>query len=130
MTERRPERAGREGDQDLPVAGRESVFAELRRRVEQAHAEELRRIDAREATGVKRYARSLETFNGRDAGRDLEEELLDGLAYATQLRLERNALAEAVKVLTRHARREPVTGPELFAALELGRVLQDLHQRG
>jgi hypothetical protein len=120
MTERRPERAGREGDQDLPVAGRESVFAELRRDLDERRNE----LDARESTGIRRYGTSLETFNGRDVYRDLGEELFDARAYLKQAELQYRAVVEAVKVLTRHARGEPVTGPELFAALELGRVLQ------
>jgi hypothetical protein len=98
-----PERAGREGDQPLPEPGAESVFAEVHRRIDEHAADAHRRVDGREAIGIKRYTRSLETFNGRDAGRDLEEELLDGLAYATQLRLERQEigrrLADALEQL-------------------------------
>jgi hypothetical protein len=110
-----PERHGREGDQALPVVGVESVFAEMRRR-----------INEREAIGVKRYGRSLETFNGRDAGRDLEDELLDALAYATQLRLERRALAEALRALAGHVRggRAPAAAGTVEAALELAQKLE------
>ncbi len=115
-----PERNGREGDQALPVAGRESVFAEIRRR-----------LDGREALGVRRYGRSLETWNGREAGQDLEDELLDALAYATQARLEHRALVEAVRVLRKYVvGGVAVDGASLSAALELGEVLEELHRRG
>ena len=42
----------------------------------------------RQKIGIERYGRSLETYNGRDALTDLTEELIDGLQYATQVRLE------------------------------------------
>lgn len=84
-----PERAGREGDQPLPTPGHKSVFAEVHRRIDEFATTAHARVDGREAIGVRRYGISLQTHNGRDAGRDLEEELLDALAYATQARLER-----------------------------------------
>jgi hypothetical protein len=100
-----PERAGREGDQPLPERGAESVFAEVHRRIDEHAAAAHARVDGREAIGIKRYRFSLQTFNGRDAGRDLEEELLDALAYATQARLERQELdrrlADALEQLRR-----------------------------
>lgn len=46
----------------------------------------------REAKGIATYGRSLETFNGRDATRDLLEELIDALQYAMQWRMERSSL--------------------------------------
>jgi hypothetical protein len=111
-----PERAGREGDQELPVRGARSVFAEVRRD-----------LDSREAVGVRRYGRSLETFNGRDACRDLEEELLDGIVYAKQVRLEYFAVVEALLALA-HEITRPRTELGLLpageAALELARMLQ------
>ncbi len=39
--------------------------------------------------GADKYGSPLETFNGRDAIRDVWEELLDALTYMTQVRLER-----------------------------------------
>jgi hypothetical protein len=109
-----PERAGREGDQALPVVGASSVFAEVRRR-----------LDEREATGVRRYGRSLETFNGRDACRDLEDELLDGLAYATQVRIEHHAIVEALMVLASAVRRlRPALSPPERAAVDLAEKLE------
>lgn len=41
---------------------------------------------ARRALGVARYGTPLQRDNGRDTARDLEEELLDALVYATALR--------------------------------------------
>lgn len=113
---RMPERAGREGDQALPVPGVQSVFAEVRRR-----------LDEREALGIKRYGKSLETFNGRDAFRDLEDELLDGLNYATQARMEHRSVVEALVVLAR-AHRPSLprpSGAEVDAALALAAKLEN-----
>lgn len=97
-----PERAGREGDQPLPTQGAESVLASLEERVPALEAagavapgtsaRVLPRERARIAIGVKRYGRELETFNGRDAHEDLVCELLDGVNYAEQARLQYVAL--------------------------------------
>src|SRR5690242_17358412 len=97
-----PERAGREGDQPLPTPGAESVLASLEVRVpllERSGAvapgtaeNVLPRERARIAIGVRRYGRELETFNGRDAHEDLVCELLDGVNYAEQARLQYVAL--------------------------------------
>ncbi len=46
----------------------------------------------RRELGLLRYGTPLRPGNGRDALRDLEEEMLDGLAYCRQARLEREAL--------------------------------------
>lgn len=77
-----PERAAREGDQQLPTEGRGDVILSLVRSVPAQLLE-------RRATGVRRYGRPLETWNGRDAHRDLREELLDALAYSEQAAQER-----------------------------------------
>lgn len=37
---------------------------------------------------MRRYGMRLQAFNGRDALQDLKEELLDGLAYLTQIQEE------------------------------------------
>ncbi len=71
----------RDGDQALPVAGRE--------RVTDALIEDLR---ARTALGIQRYGRPLETFNGRDALKDALEECLDLAQYLKQALMERDAL--------------------------------------
>jgi hypothetical protein len=54
----------------------------------------------RTAVGVARYGRALCADNGRDAVRDLREELLDALQYAEQARMEgrlTDAAADAVQ---------------------------------
>jgi hypothetical protein len=107
MSDGRPERAARDGDQALPVPGRESVFLEVRRR-----------LDAREVLGVKRYGRTLETFNGRDVFTDAEDELLDRYVYSVQARMEHHAVVEALLVLARHVV-GGAGGAELQAAGEL-----------
>lgn len=114
-----PERAGREGDQALPSVGRQSVFAERRRR-----------LDEREAIGIKRYGRSLETFNGRDALRDLVDELDDAANYATQVRLEHQAVVEALCALGRKVRGELIDEQLVAASLELVGTLEAQKAKG
>ena len=75
-----------ETEQPLPKPGGESVTDRL-----------IERLLERQKKGIATYGRSLETFNGRDAIRDLEEELLDGLQYLTQVRLEREALEAKIE---------------------------------
>lgn len=45
-------------------------------------------MKARDRLGRERYGTPLQPHNGRDALRDLYEEVLDAIAYATQVRLE------------------------------------------
>lgn len=40
--------------------------------------------------GIRKYGRPLETHNGRDALRDLWEELVDAYVYAVQIELEKD----------------------------------------
>lgn len=92
-----PERAGRDGDQPLPKRGHEDVFADLLRVLEKrldpkSFAAVAPLLEARQAVGIRRYGRSLETFNGRLVHLDLVEELLDGAVYAHQASLERRQL--------------------------------------
>jgi hypothetical protein len=47
-------------------------------------------LEHREQVGIARYGTSLQPFNGRDALRDLYEELLDGACYARQVMAERD----------------------------------------
>lgn len=47
-----------------------------------------RDMEARDRLGRERYGTPLQPHNGRDALRDLYEEILDAIAYATQVRLE------------------------------------------
>lgn len=67
----------RPGDQPLPTEGQENVQDAL-----------IEHIQARKVLGVQRYGRPLQTFNGRDALKDLLDELLDGATYAMQVRME------------------------------------------
>ncbi|MDE2102867.1 MAG: hypothetical protein KGL39_36825 [Patescibacteria group bacterium] len=53
----------------------------------------------RQAKGIATYGRSLETFNGRSAPRDLREELLDALQYTHQWELEQAAMVREVEQL-------------------------------
>jgi hypothetical protein len=110
-----PEKAGRVGDQPLPDVGQKSVFAAIRTF-----------LDEREATGIRRYGRSLETFNSRDAFRDLLEELADGMLYAQQARMEHQAVVEALLELYRAWRGFP--GQGLNEALMLAGKLEEHHR--
>ena len=47
-------------------------------------------IDERERVGIERYGTPLQAHNGRDALRDLYEELLDACMYVRQLMYERD----------------------------------------
>ena len=47
-------------------------------------------LEQRERIGVQRYGTTLQAHNGRDALRDLYEELLDGACYARQVMEERD----------------------------------------
>ncbi len=102
-----PERAGREGDQALPVEGSGDIIGAL-----------IAQLEQRRAIGLRRYGRPLQAFNGRDVHRDHLDELLDAAAYAEQVRLEYRALWEAVRALGRKARGEQVS-PDGFAAAML-----------
>ena len=103
-----PERSGREGDQPLPVPGQGDIIAEL-----------IGLLEERRATGVRRYGRPLQAFNGRDASRDLEEELLDAAAYARQSGRERAATDLALVTLARRARGLDTEFGSVDAALEV-----------
>lgn len=48
-------------------------------------------LDAREQVGIQRYGTPLQPHNGRDALRDLYEELLDACCYIRQVIAEREA---------------------------------------
>lgn len=79
----------RPGDQPLPVPNeRTDVQSQL-----------IEHIRARRNLGVQRYGTALQPFNGRDAGQDLLDELLDGATYAMQLVIERRELEERNRAL-------------------------------
>jgi hypothetical protein len=78
----------RPGDQPLPVVNDE---LDIQSRV-------IADIEERRKVGIQRYGTALQPHNGRDALRDLYEELLDGAMYARQLMVERpEGLAEAIR---------------------------------
>ena len=58
-----------------------------------ARSEFVRMLDERERKGVETYGTTLQTFNGRDAIRDLKEELIDAFQYACQIELELQTLS-------------------------------------
>ena len=68
-------------EQAAPSAGRQDVFPEL-----------VRMLQERYQLGVDRYGTPLQTFNGRDAGRDLFDELIDAFQYGKQLDMENTDL--------------------------------------
>lgn len=51
-------------------------------------------LESRERLGISRYGTALQPHNGRDALRDLYEELLDACCYIKQVITERDAPAE------------------------------------
>ena len=70
-------------EQPAPLPGTGDVWQEVIDGEPLAVLREL--YGARRALGVARYGTPLQRGNGRDTARDLEEELLDALAYATAL---------------------------------------------
>jgi hypothetical protein len=79
----------RPGDQPLPVPNeRPDVQSQL-----------IEHIRGRRNLGIQRYGTPLQPFNGRDAGQDLLDELLDGATYAMQLVIERGELEERNRLL-------------------------------
>lgn len=76
----RPTRADREHDQPLPTQNDRTAIQDL----------VLADIEKRKAIGLERYGTLLQPFNGRDALRDLYEELLDAVMYVRQCIEERD----------------------------------------
>lgn len=70
----------RVGDQPLPIVNGHPAIQDL----------VVSDMAARKALGIQRYGTALQPFNGRDALRDLYEELLDGCNYIRQLLYERD----------------------------------------
>lgn len=83
----------RPGDQQLPVPNdgpsmHDLVIADLQRYPASSDPERQAVIDllaARKRIGLERYGSLLQARNGRDARRDLLEELADAAVYARQL---------------------------------------------
>lgn len=80
----------RDGDQPLPVGGRECVQDRL-----------IEEIENRKRLGIQRYGQPLMTHSGRDALQDAWEESVDLAVYLTQVRMERADTREAVALLDR-----------------------------
>lgn len=66
---------------------------------ESMHDAVIHLLGERKSIGIERYNTVLQTFNGRDPGRDLIEELADAMVYAMQLRKENIALKKRVQEL-------------------------------
>jgi hypothetical protein len=86
----------RPGDQQLPVPNdgpsmHDLVIADLGGWPESMSARNAIRdlLAARKRLGLERYGSILQSHNGRDAKRDLSEELADAAVYARQLQEER-----------------------------------------
>ncbi len=77
-------------DQPLPVRNFSS---------QPVTAEVIADLRAREQRGIETYSQTLHTHNGRDALRDLYEELLDGARYAKQAMMERDSAKPAVTAM-------------------------------
>lgn len=114
-----PEKAGRASDQPLPVDG---VGEGMHQRISRLLLE-------RAEVGLRRYGKPLQAFNGRDVFRDLQEELLDGLAYSEQAKVEWDSTLEALITLGQHARGDKVEPVKLNAAMLLFEKLEALHGR-
>jgi hypothetical protein len=75
-----PPEKTREGDQPLPEA---NTYPPIQTLV-------IKDMEARKTIGLRRYGTLLQPFNGRDALRDLYEELLDATMYIRQVIYERD----------------------------------------
>ena len=80
------------GEQPNPTDGQANVTPVLRTLL-------IDMLDARAAAGLERYGKPLQTHNGRDAERDLLEELIDAAQYAVQSRMEREDMHAEIEQL-------------------------------
>ncbi len=71
------------GKQPLPVTSNKSQAV-----TPAARDMYIETITAQEQKGIAKYGKSLETHNGRDAGKDAWDEMIDLSQYLTQLRME------------------------------------------
>ena len=102
----------RPGDQQLPEVNdhqdiQSRVIADIRERRE---------------VGISRYGTALQPFNGRDALRDLYEELLDATMYIKQVMVEQEDRADVDEPLLGLATTEQLL-EELYARAEVGGYL-------
>lgn len=82
--------------QQRPKPGRQNVTGAAREAFN-------RMLDEREAEGIATYGTTLQTHNGRDAHKDLAEELIDAWQYATQAEMERADLLARAEAAERQA---------------------------
>ena len=102
----------REGDQPLPTTNNHPDIQSM----------VIADIEARREVGISRYGTALQPFNGRDALRDLYEELLDGSMYVRQAMVERDAAVEVALARPRQRMLDLVA--------ELDRHLKVLERQG
>jgi hypothetical protein len=96
----------RPGDQPLPVRNdRRDIQSQV-----------IADIEARREVGIARYGTALQPHNGRDALRDLYEELLDAVMYVRQVMAERSEPIPSVELA--EARREAQRQADLAAELQ------------
>ena len=100
-------------EQPRPTPGQEDVTPVVRRLFLDGLAE-------RNERGIQTYGVGLQTHNGRDAGQDAWEELLDLAQYLTQLRLEHGDIRTE-----RDAWRRRALSAEERLACASARILQD-----
>lgn len=74
-------------DQQLPKDGQEDVFIPLSNQFGENWGTQLNK-------GITKYGRTLQTFNGRNAGQDAFEEWFDLGAYLMQLKMEHQRFKE------------------------------------
>lgn len=107
-----PQNGAAFAEQPMPTEGEGDILRDLARDLPEL-------ILGRRDVGVEKYGRPLQAHNGRDAGRDLEEELLDAFAYARQIQVERRDL-EIRLITARGTATEAVnTLQEVAGALDL-----------
>lgn len=84
MSDQNAAETSRPGDQPHPIPNDRP----------DAQAQLMEKISQRRELGKSRYGTYLQPHNGRDAARDLLEELLDAAVYWTQIEMERDALSD------------------------------------
>lgn len=80
-----------EAGQPLPVTTGDSVDVAVQVAAsfkDSGHADIAQDIEARIAIGERKYGKRLQSFNGRNALKDLYDEVLDALNYAKQIEIE------------------------------------------
>lgn len=80
-------------EQPLPMPGQRDVNDRVREMLPTLLA-------SRQMKGRQTYGRPLETWNGRDASRELLDELIDAVQYAVQCQMEREDLERRVEALS------------------------------